>query len=51
MMILGAVLASLSGIIGLYLSFYLSIASGAAIVLTATTFFLMAFGWKRITQK
>ena len=51
MMILGAVLASLSGVIGLYLSFYLSIASGAAIVLTATVFFLIAFGWKRITQK
>ena len=51
MMILGAILASLSGVIGLYLSFYLSIASGAAIVLTATAFFLIAFGWKRITQK
>jgi manganese/iron transport system permease protein len=51
MMMLAAVFASLSGVIGLYLSFYLSIASGAAIVLTATTFFLIAFGWKRITQK
>ena len=51
MMIVGAILASFSGIIGLYLSFYLSIASGAAIVLTATVFFLIAFGWKRITQR
>jgi manganese/iron transport system permease protein len=50
MMMLAAVIASLSGIIGLYLSFYWSIASGAAIVLTATLFFLMAFGWKRIKQ-
>ncbi|HZM24320.1 MAG TPA: metal ABC transporter permease, partial [Anaerolineales bacterium] len=32
MMILASVIASLSGVIGLYLSFYLSIASGAAIV-------------------
>ena len=48
MMGLAAVFASLSGIIGLYLSYYLSIASGAAIVLTATFFFLVAFGWKRI---
>jgi manganese/iron transport system permease protein len=47
MMLLAAVFASLSGIIGLYLSFYLSIASGAAIVLTATVFFMLAFGWKR----
>jgi ABC-type Mn2+/Zn2+ transport system permease subunit len=51
MMILAAILASVSGVIGLYLSFYLSIASGAAIVLTATVFFLIVFGWKRITQK
>jgi len=47
MMILAAVFASLSGVIGLYLSFYLSIASGAAIVLTATVFFMVAFGWKK----
>ncbi|HEX2996437.1 MAG TPA: metal ABC transporter permease, partial [Anaerolineales bacterium] len=48
MMILAAVFASLAGIIGLYLSYYLSIASGAAIVLTATFFFMAALGWKRI---
>ena len=48
MMILGAVFASFSGVIGLYLSYYLSIASGAAIVLTATLFFLLAFLWKKI---
>jgi manganese/iron transport system permease protein len=51
MMILAAVFAALSGIIGLYLSFYLSIASGAAIVLVATIFFLLAFVWKKIKQK
>jgi manganese/iron transport system permease protein len=49
MMVLAAVFASLAGIIGLYLSYYLSIASGAAIVLTATLFFLIAFVWKRLT--
>jgi manganese/iron transport system permease protein len=43
MMALAALIASLSGIIGLYLSYYLSIASGAAIVLTATTIFLLVF--------
>lgn len=51
MMLLAAVFASLSGVIGLYLSFYLSIASGAAIVLTATVFFLLAFIWKRVQTK
>ncbi|MCC6498791.1 MAG: metal ABC transporter permease [Anaerolineales bacterium] len=48
MMFLAAIFASLSGIIGLYLSFYLSIASGAAIVLTATLFFVLAFTFKRL---
>ncbi len=48
MMLLAAIFASLSGVIGLYLSYYLSIASGAAIVLTATFFFIIAFGGKRI---
>jgi ABC-type Mn2+/Zn2+ transport system permease subunit len=48
MMGLAALFASISGVIGLYLSYYLSIASGAAIVLTATAFFLLAFLWKRM---
>jgi manganese/iron transport system permease protein len=48
MMLLAAIFASLSGVIGLYLSFYLSIASGAAIVLTATAFFVVVFGGRRV---
>jgi len=48
MMLLAAIFASFSGVIGLYLSYYLSIASGAAIVLTATVFFMVSFGWKRM---
>src|SRR5512134_247361 len=51
MMGLAAVFASLSGVVGLYLSYYLSIASGAAIVLTATSFFVIAFVWKRVRGK
>ncbi len=43
MMALAALFASLSGVIGLYLSYYISIASGAAIVLTATALFLLVF--------
>jgi len=48
MMALAAFFAALSGVIGLYLSYYLSVASGAAIVLTATLFFILAFLWKLI---
>ena len=50
MMGLAALFASLAGVIGLYLSYYLSIASGAAIVLTATLFFMLAFLWKRLKR-
>ncbi|GIV63340.1 MAG: metal ABC transporter permease [Chloroflexota bacterium] len=39
MMVVAALIASLSGIVGLYLSYYLNIASGAAIVLTCTAIF------------
>jgi len=48
MMIVSAILGALSSIIGLYVSYYLNIVSGSAIVLIATTFFLLAFLWKRI---
>lgn len=43
MIALAAAIASLSGVIGLYLSYYLGIASGAAIVLTCTTAFALAW--------
>lgn len=43
MMAVAAALAALSGVVGLYASYYLGIASGAAIVLTATLLFLLAF--------
>jgi manganese/iron transport system permease protein len=42
MMALGAATGALSGIVGLYLSYYVSVASGAAIVLVCTGFFLLA---------
>ena len=50
MMSLAAVFAAFSGVVGLYLSYYLSIASGAAIVLTATAIFMFAFLWKHFRQ-
>ncbi|MEW6094089.1 MAG: metal ABC transporter permease [Chloroflexota bacterium] len=43
MMVISATLAAFSGVIGLYVSYYLGITSGSAIVLTATTFFLLVF--------
>src|SRR5512136_2834217 len=43
MMIVAGFIGALSSVIGLYLSFYLSVASGAAVVLTATVIFLLAF--------
>ena len=42
MMTLAAIVGALSGIMGLYLSYYWSVASGAAIVLVCTAFFLLA---------
>ncbi len=43
MILLAAGIGALSGVIGLYLSYYISVASGAAIVLVCTMFFLLAF--------
>ncbi len=46
MMALAALFAVLSAVGGLYLSYYWSIASGAAVVLLATLWFGMVFAWK-----
>ena len=43
MMVLAALIGAFSGVVGLYLSFYVSVASGAAIVLVCTTLFVLAF--------
>jgi manganese/iron transport system permease protein len=43
MMVTSALLGALSSVIGLYASYYVNVVSGAAIVLTATLFFLLAF--------
>ena len=57
MMIIGAAIGAVSAVAGLYLSFYINVASGAAVVLVATGFFVLAFlfapargvvwGWRR----
>jgi manganese/iron transport system permease protein len=55
MMVLASGIASFSGITGLYLSFYLNIASGAAIVLTTTLIFFLVWSgqslWQRKSKK
>jgi ABC-type Mn2+/Zn2+ transport system permease subunit len=43
MMVFAAGIASLAGVVGLYLSYYLNLASGAAIVLTCTVFFVVVW--------
>ena len=43
MMIIGAAIGAASAVAGLYLSFYVNVASGAAVVLVATGFFVLAF--------
>ncbi|MCX7706614.1 MAG: metal ABC transporter permease [Anaerolineae bacterium] len=42
MMVTAALIGAASGVIGLYLSYYVSVASGAAVVLVCTAFFLAA---------
>jgi manganese/iron transport system permease protein len=42
MMIVGAAVGALSSVTGLYLSFYVNVASGAAVVLVCTVFFVLA---------
>ena len=43
MMFVSAVLGAFSSVTGLYMSYYLNIASGAAVVLVATAIFVLAF--------
>ena len=43
MMIVGAIIGAVSSVAGLYVSFYVNVASGAAVVLVCTAFFVVAF--------
>ncbi len=43
MMLVAAALGALASVVGLYLSYYLNIVSGAAVVLTATLFFFLVY--------
>jgi manganese/iron transport system permease protein len=48
MMALAALIAALSGVVGLYLSYFAGVASGAAIVLVCTLAFAVIWGTRRI---
>ncbi len=43
MMFIAALIGAVSSVTGLYISFYVNVASGAAVVLTATAIFLLVF--------
>jgi manganese/iron transport system permease protein len=51
MMIIAAGIALFSSVVGLYLSFYLGIASGAAIVLTSTVIFILVWAVIALRQR
>jgi manganese/iron transport system permease protein len=51
MMLTAAVIASISGVIGLYFSYYVNIASGAAIVLSATLIFMLVWAAKMVASR
>lgn len=51
MMILAAIIASASGVVGLYFSYYVNVASGPAIVLVATGFFVIAWGYSNLKKR
>lgn len=51
MMAIAALIAAFSGVIGLYLSYYLNIASGSAIVLTATAIFTVVWAVQSVRQR
>lgn len=50
MMLLSAIIAAVSGVIGLYTSYYLGIASGSAIVLVCTLAFIIVWGVQTVRR-
>jgi manganese/iron transport system permease protein len=51
MMLLAAFIAAASGVVGLYFSYYIGIASGAAIVLVCTAVFLLVWGIQALRKR
>lgn len=51
MMLVASLVASVSGVLGLYTSYYIQVSSGAAIVLTATSFFIVVWLANLVRQR
>jgi manganese/iron transport system permease protein len=51
MMVLAAAMAAFSGLVGLYLSYYVGVASGAAIVLTCTALFGLVWVGRSLARR
>ncbi|MEQ8677461.1 MAG: metal ABC transporter permease [Aggregatilineales bacterium] len=51
MIIVAAVVGAVSGVVGVFISYHLGIATGPAIVLTVTTLFLIAFSMTYISER
>jgi manganese/iron transport system permease protein len=51
MMFFAALIATFSGLVGLYASYYFAVSSGAAIVLTCTTCFALTWGYRQVSGK
>ncbi len=50
-MLVGAGLAALASVLGLYLSYYANVASGGAIVLVSTAMFLLVLAWTQASRR
>lgn len=48
---LATALGGITAVLGMYLSYYLDIASGASIVLFATLLFLLVWGWRQYQER
>lgn len=51
MMVLAAIIASVSGVVGLYLSYYVNVATGPVIVLVATLLFVVGWIYKSLRDR
>jgi manganese/iron transport system permease protein len=51
MMVAAALIAIVSGLVGLYTSYYFSVSSGAAIVLACTACFSLAWGVRALRRR
>lgn len=51
MIIVAAIIGAVSGVVGVFISYHLGIATGPAIVLTVTALFLASFGVTRVVEE